>query len=51
MDTTKLGVLARPNKTGGADGVKIAVLRKGRANLALISAAAHLNRYPKTDAY
>ena len=29
----------------GADGVKIAVLREGRANLSLIRAAAHLKRY------
>jgi len=28
-----------------ADGVKIAVLRKGRANLTLIWAAAHAQRY------
>ncbi len=29
----------------GADGLKIAVLREGRANLALIWAAAHASRY------
>ena len=30
-----------PNKTPGADGVKIAVLRKGRTGLKIIWAAAH----------
>ena len=30
-----------PNQAGGADGVKIAVLRKGRAGLLRIWAAAH----------
>ena len=29
------------NKASGADGLKIAVLRKGRANLEIIRAAAH----------
>jgi hypothetical protein len=29
----------------GADGVKIAVYRKGRASLAIIWAAAHAHRY------
>ncbi len=34
-----------PNKATGADGEKIAVLRKGRASLAFIRAAAHRKRY------
>jgi len=33
----------------GADGVKIAILRKGRANLTLIWAAAHAQRYLVND--
>ncbi len=33
-----------PNNATGADGVKIAVFRKGRASLTLIRAAAHLKR-------
>jgi hypothetical protein len=32
------------NNATGADGVKIAVLRKGRANLEIIRAAAHRRR-------
>ncbi len=38
-----------PNKKRGADGVKIAVLRKGRADLTLIRAAAHAQRYMSYD--
>jgi len=34
----------RHEPISGADGVKIAVLRRGRANLEFIWAAAHLNR-------
>jgi hypothetical protein len=39
---------ARPYQTSGADGVKTAVLRKGRANLKFIWAAAHANGWATT---
>ncbi len=34
-----------PNHATGADGVKIAVLRKGRTSLNFLYAAAHRRRY------
>ena len=43
MQTKSKPKMAQPMR--GADGVKIAVLRKGRASLALIRAAAHAKRY------
>ena len=37
------------NHASGADGLKIAVHRKGRARLVSIEAAAYLNRYSRHD--
>ena len=40
--------MRKPNNATGADGVKIAVFRKGPASLELIRAAAHL-REPRGE--
>jgi hypothetical protein len=42
---SKLTESPKREQTSGADGVKIAVLREGRARLILFWAAAHFKRY------